>query len=542
MGTLNIKSQSRPASSKISLTPAIINLTPGTITYDGTEKTQGVDNVIFLLTEGTDYILSGNTATNAGTHTITAVGTNGYKDATTVNWTIQKAASSITPSISSLKIEDLEDTGTFTITTTGDGTVSVSSSNTAVATVALSGNTVTVSPAGEGTATITVAISEGDNYNEASTEVSVDVDLTKVFGVVWNYGNSSTALTRLTPSTDPNGYVNTTILADPVPAVGTGSGSSQFDSYMPWKGMEEYNVANNAITYKKGDSNFSRSNTTVVYIPEFYYKIVKDTTNSKHYFYVADHAITGFEKHPGSGAYVGKYQLGSGYVCKTGVAPQVSMTRATARSSIKSNLGSKWSQWGLHHWNAIQLLYVVEFADWNSQSKIGQGRTNSNNSSVLSSGDTDAMVYHTGRNSGTDGYVAVQYRGIENLWGNVSQWVDGVNFNNRAIYYCTNPSKYADNTSTNYTSAGYSLPPTNYITQLGASSNANWMMLANATSVNSSNSIYISDYLYSAESWRVLVVGGNYINGLNAGLFYCDARGSSSGSYAAVGSRPIFIP
>ena len=48
----------------------------------------------------------------------------------------------------------------------------------------------------------------------------------------------------------------------------------------------------------------------------------------------------------------------------------------------------------------------------------------------------------------------VQYRWIENLWGNVYQWVDGFNANGTTAYYCTDPSKYADDTTTGYTKIG----------------------------------------------------------------------------------------
>jgi len=540
MGVLNIKSQQlrSSVSPKTSIAPAIINLTPGTITYDGTEKTQGVDNIIFMLTEGTDYMLAGTTAINAGTHTITAIGTNNYKDTASIEWTIQKANSSITPSVSSLKIQEPEDIGTFTIITTGDGTISVSSSNSAVATATLNNNTITVTPIGEGTATIIVTISESNNYNEAKANVEVNVDFTKVFGVVWNYNSSSPVLTRLTPASDPFEFVNTIVLADPIPAIGTGRGSSQFDNYMPWKGMEEYNVINNEIVYKKGDSNFSRENDTVIYIPEFYYRIILDSVNSKLYFYISNHPFQDFEKHPGSGAYIGKYHLGSGYVCRTGMDPQVNMTRATARTNITSNLGSKWSQWGLHHWNAIQLLYIIEFAHWNSQSKIGLGLVK--NSTREKSGKTDTMTYHTGIASDSNLYEAVQYRGIENLWGNVNQWIDGVNMNSSTIYCCTDPSKYYDSTTSNYINCGSVTTSSGYISSLNISSNANWVILPNGASGTSST--YIPDYYgYYNSTWWVIFVGGGHDSDKQAGLFYTSGVYTSyTGSY--ITSRPVFIP
>ena len=42
--------------------------------------------------------------------------------------------------------------------------------------------------------------------------------------------------------------------------------------------------------------------------------------------------------------------------------------------------------------------------------------------------------------------------------------------------------------------------------------------------------------------WRVLLVGGNWNNGGNAGLFYFNANNASSNSNSNVGARLLFHP
>ena len=42
--------------------------------------------------------------------------------------------------------------------------------------------------------------------------------------------------------------------------------------------------------------------------------------------------------------------------------------------------------------------------------------------------------------------------------------------------------------------------------------------------------------------WRVLLVGGNWNNGGNAGLFYFGASYPSSNSHSSVGARLLFHP
>ena len=361
----------------------------------------------------------------------------------------------------------------------------------------------------------------------------------KIYGVCWNYGNSSTACTRLTKASDPNNFVNVDITTEPKAAVGTGSGSSPFDNYMPWKGMDEYNIVNNTIGAKRGESGFSRSsNDVMVYIPEFYYKVVNDASSSKRYFYIADKATTGFEKHPGSGRYVGRYNTISGNYSRTGSSPYVNMSRATARSKARDK-GNKWALYDYASWCAVWLLYIVEYANWNSQNKIGRGRVDNHDSSITSGG-TDSMTYHTGRASGSDGSTAVQYRHIENPWGNVYEWIDGINFSSDKVYICTDISKYADDTLTNYTYVGAKTQSSGYISMTGYSSTYPWSFYP--TSTSGSETTYIPDAAYSGSGWRVLCVGGVWSHGSRAGLFYFDADSSSSNSSSSIGARLLFVP
>ena len=394
-----------------------------------------------------------------------------------------------------------------------------------------------------GSWTVTATLGENVAQEEINvvdfTDYPITLSYVKIFGVVWAYSNSSTALTRITKTNDPNNYVNTDITTNPSPAVGTGSGSSPFDDYMPWKGMDEYNIVNNTVGAKRGESGFSRSsNDVMVYIPEFYYKVINDSSSSKRYFYIANKATTGFEKHPGSGRYVGRYNTISGNYSRTGSSPYVSMTRATARSGARGK-GNKWALYDYTSWCAVWLLYIVEYANWDSQKKIGRGWVDSHSSSIASGG-TDSMTYHTGRASGSDGSTAVQYRHIENPWGNVYEWIDGINFSDGTVYVCTDISKYADDTSTNYTNIGTKAQSDGYISATGYSSTSPWSFYP--TSTSGSETTYIPDYAYSGGGWRVLCVGGAWSLGSAAGLFSFNAGNVSSYSYSSIGARLLFVP
>lgn len=371
--------------------------------------------------------------------------------------------------------------------------------------------------------------------------------LTSVFGVSWDSSQPSTALTRLTKANDPNKLVTVDITTEPVPAVGTGSGSSPFDNYMPWMGMEEYNIINTSgkVLNKKGESGFTRTNISVpvmVKIPEFYYKIEK--SGSIFRYYVADGPVDGLSLHPGSGDnYLARYEAGEassgtlGFILASysGTTPSVSKTRSTFRDYAR-NMASGFQLRDIAAWCAYDLLYLVEYADWEGQKKIARGLVN--NPSVNKTGLTDAMVYHTGRANSSDN-SAVQYRWIENPWGNVREWVDGINFQNRTAYICTDPTKYADDTTANYTSTGVTLSSTTgWIKGLGLSTDFPWAYLPNEP--GGSSTTYIPDYMYSGGGWRVLNVGGSYSKRLNGGQFYFDASNTSSDKNSDLGARLQF--
>ena len=527
----------------------------GTLTYNGeAQMAEWNDlNTEELTLVGASY------QKNAGTYTMGFQPKPGYQwwDGTTetknATWTIGKKNQAVHFSPSSNIVLDAQNK-TATIKYSGDfhGPVSVSYSNTAKEYFDASVDTeqqifiiTAKKETGDQTFFLTFVFEGDKNYSEARYSIKVTVEsLTSVFGVSWDSSQPSTALTRLTKANDPNELVTVDITTEPVPAVGTGSGSSPFDSYMPWMGMEEYNVniKTGEFTAKKGDPGFYRGDVNypvLVKIPEFYYKIEKSGNIFR--YYVADGPVDGFDLHPGSGCYICRYEMGTlNGATPTGCSGRgllVGHTRDTFRTFVK-NAAPRFQLYDFAAWCAVGLLYRVEFADWDSQEKINRGIVN--DSSVHKTGETDAMVYHTGRAAGgLINTAAVQYRWIENPWGNVFEWIDGINVNNRVPYICTEPESYADDTTSNYTSSGITLPNSGWIKGLGFSSVFPWALLPDTTGGGSATT-YIPDYINSSAGWSVVDVSGCYTNASIAGLFFFDASQSSGISSQYIGARLQF--
>ena len=542
------------------ITIPVVPSQKGTLTYNGeAQMAEWNDlNTEELTLVGASY------QTNAGTYTMGFQPKPGYQwwDGTTetknATWTIRKAMNNVSllPS-GKVTLNANNKSVTYTASTRFGGDISVSWSNPDYSQYASfsfnnENKTVTVLakkelPNNLNYISLIFLSEESENWDSSTNSRMIDIEsLTSVFGVSWDSSNPSTALTRLTKANDPNKLVTVDITTEPVPAVGTGSGSSPFDSYMPWMGMEEYTLNNETgrVSAKKGDPGFTRTNINLpvmVKIPEFYYKIEK--SGSIFRYYDSDGPVDGLSLHPGSGDnYLGRYEAGKAssgtmgliLASYSGTTPSVSKTRSTFRDYAR-NMASGFQLRDIAAWCAYDLLYLVEYADWDGQKKIAQGLVN--HPSVNKTGLTDAMVYHTGRANSSDN-SAVQYRWIENPWGNVSEFIDGINVYRQSVYICTDPEIYTDDTDTNYPYSNIKLPTSGWIKGLGFSSVFPWAFIPNA---NGGSSIsYIPDYTYSGPEWKVLNAGGHITSKQEAGLFFFHAGVTSSGTSNKVGARLQF--
>lgn len=377
--------------------------------------------------------------------------------------------------------------------------------------------TVTASLNGE-TTTDSIVINAIKNYE-------VEMSYTHIYGIEWDLTTKGKILSRTDESS---------LFVDPVPYVNDGNtpGSSPFDNLYPWKDM--------TIVQRDGNS--------LVKIPKFWVKIEK--TAEKLSFKIADKPTTGFMISPahrdrGGGekdfVYIGRYHSDSTYKSVSGQNPIVNITRATARVNTH-NLGSEYWQLDISMWLTIWFLYLVEFANWDSQACIGYNC--GNNSSKQATGSTDSMPYHTGtmQTSRTTYGVGVQYRYIEDPWGNVLDWCDGIAFNQANIYCFENFADYSDDyTSTGATLVGTRPTSSNYIQDFGISSENGFEWFMYPSSVGSSQD-NVPDYCNYYSTGVVLYVGGNYYQSAYRGLFCLNGYYTASYQYGSIGVRLQYIP
>ena len=360
-----------------------------------------------------------------------------------------------------------------------------------------------------GTWTVTATL--GDETTTATVEVTeyrdypLELAYVHIYGASWD-GTSTTKWSRTDEAAE---------FTDPVPYVaGAKSYGSPFDDRLPWSGMVKS----------------ERTGGTMVAIPKFWYLL--EQSGSGMSIKIADKKVAGYSVSPvhmdrgdGNGerdvVYVGRYHCASGYKSKTGSPPLTSMTRSSARTSIHS-LGSAIWQCDFAMRFTLWLLYIVEFADWNSQAKIGYGCSPSSNTFTM--GYTDSMPYHTGTDQSSRAtYGGTQYRNIEGLWDNVLDWCDGCYYNSNGLNIILNPSEFSD--SSNGTAVG--VPSNGWPSAFKVKTNGGFPMFI-PTSASGNDATYSCDYWYFSSSSPCLYVGGYYSHNSGCGLFYVYYYGASN--------------
>ena len=381
-----------------------------------------------------------------------------------------------------------------------------------------------------------ISITEIDGFSvETYTGVSAEnMELefsytkTAIYGVSWDK-TSTTVLSRTGDAA---------LFEDPVPYVaGATSYSSPFDNLYPWSDMKIVEDANAG---------------TLVAIPKYWFRWTD--TDGMLRLEIADYAAEGFSVSPahrdrgdGKGerdvVYIGRYHCSiDNFKSKTGVNSKKSKTRANFRTNIH-NLGDTIYQSDFAMFWTIRMLYLVEYADWDSQKVIGYGCGNGVSKDDATMGYTDSMPYHTGttQSSRTTFGFGTQYRYIEGLWDNTYDWCDGIYFSGANVYAIFNPNNFSD--TTGGTLVG-TRPTTSsgYIKSWGISTVDGFDWFLYPATVGGSTSTYVTDYCSYGASGVVLCVGGSYDKGLSDGMFRLSSYYGASSTNMFTGSRLMVLP
>lgn len=391
---------------------------------------------------------------------------------------------------------------------------------------------------------------------------------------------------------------------------------NDFDNLAPWSEIKScnYDLTNKKIKAWYGDANFKFDGTNgdvYTYFPKTYWKIYQD--NDYDYILLADYPRAGFKEV--DGFFVARY---NGSVVSdvlhsySGLVPTTNKNISQFRTLAEA-LGTNFSllDW---RYNVVQLLYLVEYASYNSQDKLGNGiqsrkypktliAESSTNRVVVSSssgfyvgqiiriGTSDGgaqvadareitaitsyssggvtgyeltfdgaavdvavdnfvctMAQKTGQcdslgmKSGclnNDGYHSMIYRGVENIYAHIWQFVDGINIKDRVAWICKDHSQYVSNKfESPYKALGYTNGDTSgYSKTLGFDPDEPFFRFP--TEVGGGSSTYMSDYYYQNTGNRIALVGGTFNDGAGDGLWSWSLSYGSSSAGWSVGCRVL---
>lgn len=363
-------------------------------------------------------------------------------------------------------------------------------------------------------------------------------------------------------------------------------------------GYSETGVLTSAIT--KGDNTYAVGTKVQVMVeqPKFYYKVVplelekiqggKGFHMRKARYYVSDTMKAGFKLHPAFikdgkeknfiylSAYEGctydtsanAYKLNDAQdvdwtndllASIAGAKPTSGLTQSGATRNgfrtIAAKRGSVWSQQTIQSVSATQILFLIEYASFNIQEKLGAGVTTKTDDGATSmteiTGATTTLGNKSGQVINTNGYSVVSYRGEENPFGNLWKWVDGINTNNGStfaegdtgtIYIADHGFK--DNTGdAPYTEIGFSSVYLgwSYISAFGYSEDADWLFYPTEGKGNSSLPVGDCGQVVNP-GWRVAGLGASWCHGSNSGLFCLDVYSDSGYRDRAIGGRLLYVP
>ena len=368
-------------------------------------------------------------------------------------------------------------------------------------------------------------------------------------------------------------------------------------AYFGDAGYSETGVLTSAITKGEGDNIRTYAAKTKVQVmveqPKFYYKVVplelekiqggKGFHMRKARYYVSDTMKAGFKLHPAfikdgkekNFIYLSAYEgctydtSASAYKLNdaqdvdwtddvlasiANAKPTSGLTQSSATRNgfrtIAAKRGLGWSQETVQAATATELLFLIEYASFDMQSKIGAGVTTKTDDGATSmteiTGATTTLGNKSGQVINTNGYSVVAYRGEENPFGNIWKWIDGINVYNKnegSVYIADHGFK-DDTNAAPYSDAGITICGSNgYVSAFAYNEDFDWLFIASEVLGNSS--LPVGDYFWQNKAYNgytVARLGGLWTDGSGAGGFSWSVNAASGSRTRNLGGRLLYVP
>ena len=257
------------------------------------------------------------------------------------------------------------------------------------------------------------------------------------------------------------------------------------------------------------------------------------------------------------------------------------MSQSAFTAAARLNGSTRWNQLLYSEYLVRYWLFVVEYANLNSQAAVvgkntvtgfmegglGDGVTTANGTEWNTFNGYNPFVpcgtsNSLGNGSGEVSYTAIdfggagvnrtfkvnRYRGVELPFGHTWKHVADVLIDVKTdaaggtskLYRCTDPAKFSSSSIADYTFISNIARTEGYITKIIGGKDGDIMPLA----VGGGSTTYYCDYFYrniSTSELKCVLVGGNAYEGGAAGFAAATTYGAPSIAYAHIGARLCYI-
>ena len=216
---------------------------------------------------------------------------------------------------------------------------------------------------------------------------------------------------------------------------------------------------------------------------------------------------------------------------------------------LAQNRGVGWELQDFWTVSFIQMCIFIEHNTFNSQTAIGQGVVSINDATAgntLNNSTITGLTSSLGNSTGQVEHIyiypddstvktyPVSYHGIENFWGNIWKWVDGLNINNN-VPYVADHDFVSNKFDGHYKPLGVTLANINgYI--------EDWADFRYGFLPSKVGASKIGDYYYQFSGARVAFLGGIWSSASFAGAGSWRLSSSSAGRSRDIGARLLYIP
>lgn len=235
----------------------------------------------------------------------------------------------------------------------------------------------------------------------------------------------------------------------------------------------------------------------------------------------------------------------------SGVVPTVSQTISSFTDKARQgrNTGiNKHDITRFYERLACNLLMYIEFGDLDMQTAIGKGISEFTYDEGLAgtalrvTGQSNSLGDRSGyviaEDGRTNGKVSIRWRGIEDYWGNVWEFVNGFMISDIGYHYTNDVTKFLNmGAMETYAKDLSAKVPNGYITDMEKIPGKEWMMIPKTT--GGSTSTYWCDYFWSHDptEQNIALAGGDWTNGAICGPACWNCDNVASDAYSSVGAR-----